>query len=207
MLVTLPDHDITTYYLSEFGRKATETAKQNGIKVIELKRDKANRKNLESYINSIKIDFIMFNGHGNKTTIAGYNNEPLVIANDNEDLLNSIAVYSISCASASELGEYSIKAGAKCFVGYNDDFIFLYDSNRITKPTGDALAQMFLDHSTLFVQSFSKGNTIKEAYEKARENLLDNFQKAITTDQKDIATYLWWDYQNFVAKGDINIKI
>ena len=64
-----------------------------------------------------------FKGHGSPDCVTGGNREVLVKVGENENILDSTIVHSLSCSSASILGPKSVKAGAKAFIGYNQDFV------------------------------------------------------------------------------------
>lgn len=104
MLITRPDHDDVTSYLYAWGRKVVDVAKERNIEVFDLKREKANRKAVRSFITKRNPKLLIFNGHGDEETISGYQNEVLVKCNRNEGLLRNRIIYSISCRSAEKLG-------------------------------------------------------------------------------------------------------
>ncbi len=202
MIVTLPDHDGTTHYLSIWGKKSIDAAKDHGLSVTILDKDKANRKTLESYLSGTSFNIVLLLGHGNQSSVTGHMNEPLIVAGQNEGKLKSTITYSISCSSADKLGDASIKAGALCYVGYTQDFVFIIDEGMSTHPLDDKIAGLFLEHTSIFMNTVFKGNTVSEAYEKAKKSLWDNITLAESSGSKGILSWLVWDYYAFVAKGD-----
>ena len=207
MLVTLPDHDITTYYLRAWGKKAVKYVEDHGIEVTALDKDKANRKNVESYLSNIHFGMVFLNGHGDKDTVLGYGNEPVIIMGKNEDKLKSTITYAISCSSAVNLGDASIKAGATCYVGYAEDFIFILDETNSTHPLEDKLAGLFLEHTNVFVSAIAKGSSVSEAYDKAKGSLIDSITIVESSGNRTVLSWLLWDYYAFVAKGEIGSRI
>lgn len=208
-LVTRPEHDDTTYYLSNWCKDTIRLAEDKGIKVIDLNKEKANRKEFESRINKFSPRLVMFNGHGDENMVTGHKNQPLVIANNNEKLLKSKIIYALSCRSAKSLGLKSIEAGAESYTGYNDDFIFIYEPTKFSRPLLDETARLFLEPSKIFIESLIKGNTIKDAIERYKNTARKNFLKKISGNGEDIATakYLWWNLKNFISHGNINAKV
>jgi hypothetical protein len=207
MMATFPEHDTTTYYLSKWGEISANAARDHGIEVIELKGEKATRKNLESYLSKFPFCMVFLNGHGDQDTVTGHKNEPLVISGVNESILKSTVTYAISCSTASRLGDSSIRAGAHCYVGYTNDFIFLMDENSYTRPLQDKVAALFLAHTSVFMNTLFKGNTVAEAFEKAKKSLWENITVAESTGNTDLLSWLLWDYNSFVAKGDTAHKL
>lgn len=170
ILVTRPNHDSTTDYLYYWTKPVLEMASKRGFKILDLDSKKANRKSFESYLESNTPGFIFLNGHGSEDKIAGYNDEVLLDEQtiDSKKLLNTI-LYSRSCRSALIFGRMAIlKGGAKAFVGYSRDFVFLIDKNFITRPYLDQIAQMFLEPSNLVSTTIIKGHSVGEADKRSR---------------------------------------
>lgn len=207
MLVTLPDHDITTFYLRAWGKKAVASAEDHGIEVTSLDKGKANRKNIESYLSSLSFKIVFLNGHGDANSVLGYKNEPIIVAGENEGKLKSTITYAISCSSAMNLGEASIKAGALCYIGYSQDFMFTLDEANSTHPSEDKLAGLFLEHTSIFMNALLKGCPVSEAYDKAKGSLRDSIIVAESSGNSAILSWLLWDYYAFTAKGELNSRL
>jgi|SRR3989338_4344480 len=204
MLVTRPRHDDTTYYLFHWAQEIIQLAKKKGVKIFDLAKERANRKELESVAAKMQPSFIFLNGHGNANCVAGCDNEPLIKAGDNEKILERKSVYALSCSSAKKLGPASVKAGAKVYMGYEDDFMFMYEPDKLSKPLEDKTAKLFLGPSNQLVISFLKGHTAGEARERSQNYFMENIQKLISSDSSDsdMAQYLLWDKMHQVCLGD-----
>jgi len=117
VLVTRPNHDITTTYFYFWSEAVLKLAARRH-KVLDLHGKKANRKTLESYTKKHKPNFFFFNGHGSEAILAGYNNEPILILNQNEGLCSGSIIYIRSCSAVKILGpsliNHNAKAGANC---------------------------------------------------------------------------------------------
>ncbi len=202
MLVTLPDYDMTTHYLSVWGRKSINAAEEHNIQVTTLEKEKVNRKNVESYLSGFKFNVVFLNGHGSPQLVTGHLEEPVIILGKNEAALKGTITYAVSCSSAKELGDSTILAGARCYVGYTEDFIFVLDDNNSTHPSEDKLAGLFLEHTYVFMNGLFRGASVGDAYEKARESLWSSISIAESSGNKGILSWLVWDYYAFVLKGD-----
>lgn len=204
-LITRPEHDDTTYYLSSWGKEVIEVAKDRNINVIDLKKDRANRKEVISIIKKKNPSFVVFNGHGNYDSIAGHKNEILIKAGENEKLLKAKIVYAISCKSAKQLGPKSMKAGALDYIGYDEDFIFVYDPKFITHPSKDGTVKLFLEPSNEIIISILKGNSTKIAVKRSQHLFKKNISKLLSSEAspEDItyAKYLWWDRKHQVRSS------
>ncbi len=159
ILITRPDHDFTTRYISAWAGEYIKVASTKSFMLIDLRRDRANRKEFESVIEKKNPSFVIMNGHGNTSEVTGYNNQTLVKLGENDDLLNGKVTYAVSCQSAKMLGK---KVGGNLhttYIGYVDDFIFLYLEKFRTKPLLDNLASFFLKPSNAIPIAILKGHT------------------------------------------------
>lgn len=205
-LLTRPEHDDTTYYLSSWCKETIKLAESRGIKVLDLNQEKANRQEFEDKINKFSPNLVVLNGHGSEEMVAGHKNQPLVLINDNEKILHSKIVYAISCRSAKKLGRKSVEAGAVSYTGYEEDFIFVYEPDKISRPLTDETAKLFLEHPRIFIESLVKGNSVGDSLERSKRTLKDNFIKVLSDKNSSTARYLWWDLKNFSSHGDLNAK-
>jgi len=207
-LITRPEHDDTTHYLSSWCKETIETAQERGIKVIDLNRERANKSEVESVISKVSPNFIVFNGHGSNNTVTGHNNKPIITAGENEELLKSKTVYAISCKSAKILGPKSIEAGAISYTGYDDDFIFLYEPEKISRPLQDETAKLFFEPSKLFITSLIKGSSVFESRKKTESLIRSTIIKMLgSNSDANIVKFLWWDLKHFVSHGDLEATI
>lgn len=208
LLLTRPDHDYATRYLSAWAEKFFDLAKEKGCSIIDLRRERANRIEVESVLSKRNPCFVVINGHGGDDLVAGYENKPLLIAKTNSSLLKGKITYAISCQSALVLGEEVGRYKDTAYIGYKDDFILLYLEKYRTRPTEDNLAGLFLEPSNLVATTLLKGHTAKESVLRARQEFLRNIQKLLTskttTDDSSALRYLVWDMKHLTlcGKGD-----
>lgn len=208
-LLTRPEHDDTTHYLSRWSKETISAAQKKGMNVLDLSREDANMQKFESMVNKMSPNLIVLNGHGGDDTVTGHNNQPLVTAGKNEKLLKSKIVYALSCRSAKVLGPRSVEAGAISYTGYDDDFIFSYEPGNVSRPLHDETAKLFLEPSNLFVDSLIKGNTVDESRKRTESLLKKNLVKSLGSTMADaaLARFLWWDLRHFVSHGDLDATI
>ena len=211
MLITRPNHDITTNYLyvwSDFIIDCAEKLKKN---VVDLVGKRANYKEFNSIVKKVKPRFLFLNGHGDAETVTGFNNEPLIKLSENPDLLYKKVVYARACSSAKKLGRESVKKGCEAYLGYDEDFVFMVDDDSILKPVSDKIAEMFLKPSNQVAISLIKGSTTGEADKKSKEVFKKNIQQLMLSTtpnwQKDLIPYLLWDYNHQVCLGNQTARI
>lgn len=210
-LITRPDHDDTVFYLHEFSKELIEIAKDKGFKVLDCDRKKANRKTVQQMIQEQKPELIMFNGHGNPPTICGHKNEALIKQGENEEILEEKIVYARSCSTASSLGPSAVKKGAKTFIGYTEDFVFLIDNSRTANPLKDEFAKPFLTASNQIIKSLLNGRTALEAHQRSQkvfDEQIESLQKSdAPPEAQHLLPWLFWDKTIQTILGEKNAQI
>lgn len=206
ILVTRPESDTAVFYLSKWCEKVIIESKNKGCEVIDLNKANASKAKLESVIYKKKPNLIILNGHGGENLVSGHNNEILVMADDNESLLKSTITYAISCKSAKKLGPKAVEKGALSYLGYVDDFIFVYNKNRTATPLKDDLAGQFIEPSNELIRALIKGNTSLEAYNRSQDNFKKNIHKMLTSESlpgsENHVRFLFWNMKNQAVLGD-----
>lgn len=205
-LITRPNHDITTNYLYYWSTKIIAEADKKGFEVIDLKNKRASKKEFVSVMNKTQPSLVVLNGHGNEEGVAGFDNEILIQVRDNERILNEKISYIVSCRSAKTLGPACIRQGAKAYIGYEDDFTFLINETKITKPLEDKTAEFFLEPSNQIAISLLKGNSAGNSYQKSQEFFRRNIRQSLTSEtsgsDKENVPFLLWNMKHQVCLGD-----
>lgn len=205
-VITRPDHDPTTNYLYHWSKPLITYSGKKGFNVVDLSGDKANRKRFEGVVTKTKPALIVLNGHGDDDTVSGYDNEPLVQVGVNEKVLEGSITYALSCRSGKKLGKKAVEKGAKAYIGYDGDFIFIIDESKITKPLEDKTVALFFEPSNAIVISLLKGNTTSVATKRSKDMFRANIRKLMTSEspqlEKDSLPYLNWNMNHQVCLGD-----
>ncbi len=149
---------------------------------------------------------VFFNGHGDNDCIMGHDNEVLITVDKNEKLLFSKIVYALSCKSGKNLGRKSIEVGASGYIGYDDDFVFIIDPDKIYNPLTDKTAELFLRPSNQLMICLLKGHNIKYSHEQSKKLFRENVMKIANSESQDsyLIRYLFWDMQRQICFGDEN---
>jgi hypothetical protein len=202
ILITRPDHDDTTFYLNKWSEPVISVIEKFGKKLIDLKQERANRKNLESFLKTQKINLLFFNGHGTDVSLHGHKNE-IILDLNNINLLNSQIVYSRSCRTAKTLGYQAVKNGnARAFIGYKNDFIFPYDAAETANPERDKLCTPVLETSNMLIISLIKGKSPKEAHQISQDTATYWIRKLLSSREIEaphIIKFLLWNKTNQIV--------
>lgn len=211
MLITRPNHDITTNYLYYWSEKIIEQANKNKERVIDLKGKRVNLKEFIGILRKTNPSFVVINGHGNEKSFAGYDNEILIQFNINESILSGRVIFARSCRSAAILGKSCVDKGTKTYIGYTDDFIFFINESKITHPLDDVTAGLFLEPSNYVAIVLLKGHKTLEANTRSKNMYRQNIQKLMTSEtpkeDRELIPFLRWNMINQVCLGDGNANI
>lgn len=205
-LITRPNYDIVTSYLFHWSKKILNFASKNSINFIDIKEDKVNKENVESYLKKQNPRLIFFNGHGDDNSIAGFKDEPLIESGKNEQLLKNKIIYSLSCNSANILGREAIKKGTETFIGYEDSFMLYTDSEREATPLKDKIANSFLQPSNELGISLLKKKTAEESSTRSKEAFKKETKKFLASSSIEggemIIMALLWNLENQIVLGN-----
>jgi len=205
LLITRPEHDEPTYYLSKWSEQIIDKAKNKNVKVIDLHRDKANRGRVIGILEKRKPKLVVLNGHGSDISVYGHDDEIILKENDSEAMKGKI-IYARCCKSAKSLGQNSIKQGALAYLGYKEDFIMFSESTK--KPLEDKTAELFLEPSNYIPVSLLKGYTAGDANNRSKGLFRKNIRRLLiegsSSDDYYAIRYLLWDMSHQVCLGDEN---
>lgn len=211
MIVTRPQYDTTTKYLSVWAEEVINFAKKNKIEVIDLLKHKANKKDFVGRVKKLQPDVIFLNGHGDDDCVTGHDEETLVEVGDNHDILRGAITYALSCNSGKILGQKVVENKATTYIGYEDKFIFVSDRNYIHSPIDDPKARPFMEASNQVMISLLKGNKAKDASERSKNKFRDNYIRLLSSsadqDSLQAAQCLWWNMRNQVCLGDLDAEL
>lgn len=206
IVVTCPNHDLTTRYISSYAKIFIDEAKEKGNQVTVLEKDRARSNVLASVIRKLQPSAIFFNGHGDSDTVCGQDNEDLIKKDKNTELLVNVIVYALSCSAAAKLGPSTIDAGAKAFIGYDADFVFYTDREKQTKPQNDTVAKQFLEPAVQVPRSLIKGNSIESACRSGKQMFRKNMRKLLTSETSkndtSLLSALYWDMKHLTYNGN-----
>lgn len=211
ILITQPEYDYTTRYISSWAEKVVQYAKNKNNNVIALKNHRVGKSIFKSVVNKTNPTFIFLNGHGNSDAVTGQDNKPLITTAYNLDYLKKKIIYALSCQSAKNLGKYCIKKGIKTYIGYIEDFIFIINRTKRTHPEQDSIATLFLDASNVICFSLLKGKTTDESFKDSQNAFRKTIRSLLTSEsaiqQSSTIRFLIWDMKHQVCLGDQDAKI
>ena len=206
-LITRPSHDKETSYLYSFSKAIVEIVKKDkNIRLTELSMKNANRKELEKSLLTKDSTLIFLNGHGNSETVFGHSNKAILDAK-NISLTKNKIVYALACDSLISLGKLAIKKGAKAYIGYKNEFMWVGDPTKSTVPDKDKNSVPFRRVCHSLSYSLLEGMSVQEAVNKTKElykKLIKTYGTSKDTfgDAPAIGLALSWDLSALDYEGE-----
>jgi hypothetical protein len=110
-------------------------------------------------------DLIVGTGHGAPDEYSAQHESPIWIAGQyNPKEVEGKVIKLVSCETGAVLGPDLVKNGARCFMGYDDDLIWLADADYYSKPWDDPYACTCLLPIIDCLQALLDGKPCGEAY-------------------------------------------
>jgi len=196
IVITRPNYNRSTRYFYYWAKKPIEIAKEKGIKIADLKVERATEKDLKRVL-KFNPCMVVFNGCEGMNKLLGFNSEVLIDA-DSQCLFSN--------KTAKILGIRDIKNNKFAYIGYINPFVFIHSSS-IYNPLDDEVAHLFLDHFQSLVIDILNGYSTGEAFEKSRKQLKENIDKCLNSKYDFAIPYLMSNYESFTLIGDKDTKI
>lgn len=150
-------------------------------------------------------DIIIGMGHGDVDTFTGQNeNLILKVGEYDPSEIKGKVVKLLSCQTGVTLGPDLISNGARSYLGYTDDYLWVCDSDKVSTPWSDHLASPFLLPVVDSINTLLNGKTIEEAYLTEIEGYQKNAEKAEDELTKSL---LEFNMNNAILLGDRMAKI
>ncbi len=211
VIVSLPNHDDTTRYLSEMTKILIKRLDQTGKALFTLvEGGEFVKATFESRLKATSFDFVFINAHGFFDSIIGNDGKSVVTSAENEGLFNNKIVYARSCSAAAVLGKTSVKKGCRAFIGYVGPFMFLFDPRFMSNPAKDELSRPFFESTNLIPESIVKGNSVADALEKSKnkyEKEIAYFETVNSPEAPTLVALLKYNLSVQKGIGDVEAKL
>ncbi len=206
LLITCPEYDDATAYLTYYSKEIIAEAESRSLKVKPVEDKELNEEKFSEILKKLDYRLVVLNAHGDFDAILGYKNKVILQLGKNDSLLKERLVYARSCNAGALLGSECMKNTKDgCFIGYKFPFIFYMDAQWTTKPNNDNVARLFLEPSNLIPLSLIKGHSGIEAHERSREQMLKNMKRIMAAPAHEESSFyleaLWNNYLGQVIHG------
>lgn len=161
------DCDSNVIFPFHWANRIREEAEKLELDIIDLQKEDYIEEKTKKLIEERNPFFVLLNGHGKVWCTMGYKCAPVLIANKNDFLLKGKIAYVVSCYTAQYLGQVAYDKGCKAYIGYEDDFAFVYMDE--DNPLDDSIGKIYMEASNEVSLTILNGGTPKEAFEKSQK--------------------------------------
>lgn len=158
----------TILFIFHWPEKIVKFCEERGVRCYDLKKEKANRKQLEDFLRAHAPWLVALNGHGGPAYVCGHNRQPIADVN-NAHLFSGKIVHALSCDSAQVFGEECVKKGALTFIGYKERFTWVYDWNMLAHPFDDYMSRDNFEAAIKAVTALIEGDSVDKAKERSQQ--------------------------------------
>lgn len=152
-------------------------------------------------------DLIVGVGHGGPNEYRGQDSSLIWRAGEYDTKeVNGKVVKLVSCQAGEQLGMDLVdRGGARCFMGYSDDIVWLADPEFVTHPWDDEDAKLTLTPVVDGLNALLDGRTCKESFEVECTGFYDNAER--TSEFPLMQEMLRFNYKSAILHGDPNATV
>jgi len=211
LLITRPKYEDTTWYLFRWSDFILKEAEEKGFERIDLSGEKATK---ERFLGTLRKKsgarmLVVLNGHGNDRAVAGQ--DEIIISVEDAALLSDKIIYARACSSAKTLGPSAVNAGASAYIGYDIEFVFFTENEKLSRPLEDKTAALFLEPSNHVPIALLKGHTVSDANHRSQEKFLQVIKRLVAEGPGTVYYYtipfIFADMTHQVCLGNSTAKL
>jgi len=196
VIVVVRPNNRSTRYFYYWAKKPIAIAKEKGIKVVDLKVERATSKNIEKAM-TLNPCMVFFCGYNDTNKLLGFNNEILI--DDDSNGLFSNGTAEVLCIR-------DTKSNKCAYVGRNEPFVFIHSLSTYN-PLDDEVAHVFLDPLADMVVDALNGLTVGEAFNKSKKIQEEEIRKYSDSEYSFIVPYIFQNMNSLILLGNEDAKI
>lgn len=150
-------------------------------------------------------DLIIGTGHGEPDEYSAQGESRIwkVGQYDNREVQGKV-IKLVSCMTGAQLGPDLVQHGARCFMGYDDDVVWIADSSYYATPWNDPYAKLCLMPMVSGIEALLDGKSCGEALQVEKSAYIANLQ---ATDFLFIKACLLFNELHAVLLGDASATV
>lgn len=204
ILFVRPDwSDLAMRYASHWTGLGVEEARKRGYGTIDLYGADATKEKIFQTIEGEHPEVVILAGHGNSTTYTAQEEEIVLKACENDEVMSGTISHFVSCSVGQMLLPSIIEKTGICTIGYMVDFEFMVDTNYSVEA--DPYAEPFRDVTVTIITKILDGVKLKEVWEAGIAKCNEWIQRLWgrpETDWAEVISCLQHDRDGLIALGD-----
>jgi hypothetical protein len=214
VLITACPRDSPTRFGYFYLRKAADTLAGYGHRVVFLRS--ANLSNFRAALIKYNPRLVILNGHGGSRSVTGCSGEVILgvagydpelrknITKENPSWMRGRIVFLFTCNAGKDIAPRLIEEGALAVVGYKTDYVFLSDDE---SPARSQKSKPFFFAPIMFPVILAMGGSVGEAVGEVKGAYRKYIAEADLNGDDLVAKYLYYDLENMVAYGKMNVTL
>ena len=152
-----PNTDLALSYGKEWLARGIEEAVKRGFNVIDLVDEACTFDTLKNILETEKIDVVILLGHGNANIFTGFEQQIVLEACHNDQIMSGTISHFVSCLIGQELLPSIIEKKGIWTIGYQTTFDFMIEPPEAVEP--------FSDITLAVIAAILDGGKLKEAWD------------------------------------------
>jgi hypothetical protein len=198
-----PDKDLAMQYASNWLGYGVTEAKNRGYDVIDMADEEATKEKFMKVMETEKPELCFLGGHGSPTVFTGYEQQIVMEACQNDQIMTATISHLLSCYVGQQLLPSMISKGAISTIGYNVDFQFYIDTNYSVDT--DPYAQPFKELTLTIIEKMLDGVKLKDVWNAGIakcDELIARYWDKPEIDWSNVISALQHDRDGMIALGD-----
>jgi hypothetical protein len=191
-----------TYAKSWLGYGVQE-AVNRGFDVIDMVDEEATQEKFMNVMETQKPELCFLGGHGSSNIFTGYEQQVVMEACQNDQVMSGTISHLLSCYVGQELLPSMVSKGAISTIGYNVDFQFYIDTNYAVDE--DPYAQPFKELTLTIITKILDGVKLKDVWDAGIakcDELIARYWERTEIDWANVISALRHDRDGMIALGD-----
>lgn len=204
LLFVRPDWgDLAMQYAAHWLGQGVKEAISRGFDVIDLYGADATKEKIFETIQAEHPEVVVLGGHGNPSTFTAQEEEVVLRACENDQVMSGAISHFLSCSVGQLLLPSIIEKTGIWTIGYQVDFEFMVDT---TKPVeSDPYAEPFMDVTVTIIRKMLDGAKLKEVWDAGIakcDEWISKLWDRPETDWAEVISCLQHDRDGMIALGD-----
>jgi hypothetical protein len=198
-----PNKDLAMTYAKQWLGAAIGEATKRGYDVIDMVDEACTFDNLKAMIINEGVEVAFLGGHGNATVFTGYEQQYVLQACTNDQIMCGTMSHFLSCLVGQQLLPSIISKGGIYTIGYIVEFQFMVDTNYPVEA--DPYAEPFRDCTVAIIAKMLDGATLKEVWDAGIAKCDEWIQKVWNRPEADwgqVITCLQNNRDGMIGLGD-----
>lgn len=171
--------------------------------MIDLVDEACTFETLKEVLNIERVNVAIMGGHGSPTVLTGFQQQVVLKACENDEVMSGLISHFLSCSTGAELGPSMVDKKMIWYIGYATDFQFMVNTNFTVDK--DPYAEPFKDVTVTIIAKILEGAKLRDVWDAGIAKCNEWIQKLWgrpETDWAEVISCLQHNRDGMIALGD-----